>query len=499
MIQRNLPVLIPLVFLFASLVVSGFGIWKRQLAYPVALFATALAFGVALFGLQHVLTVGSISYRLGGWSPPIGIEYVLDPLAAFFTVVIVGIALLVLLHARIVVEHELPERSVAYYAVSMLFLTGLSGIIITGDLFNLYVFVEIASLSGYALVAVGEKQAPVAAFRYLLVGTIGASFYLLGLCFIYLESGSLNMADVAKILPALHSKPTVVVGVLLIVVGMGIKMALFPMHGWLPDAYTYAASTSSALLAPIGTKVAAYVLVRVLFFGFGVEYVRTELPIADVISWLSAAGIIFGSVMAMAQLEMKRMLAYSSIAQIGYVGLGIGLASPLGFIGAVLHVLNHALMKSCLFLVAANVRTSIGHSTIPSFDDSLRRQMPWTMAAFSVAALSMIGIPPMAGFFSKWYLALAGIEQSQWVFVAVILASSLLNAVYFFRVWERVYLRRPVEKHPVVHSESRIESREVRPSMLVPTTVLAIGILAMGLLNALVVELIIRKAIPPGL
>lgn len=496
----------PLTFLLAALIVPAIGIINRRLPYLIALLATVSSFGVGLVGLKHVLARGPMSYRLGGWVPPIGIEYVLDPLSAFVNLVVVGIALLVMIYARTSAELELSGKEGPYFSVIMLFLAGLTGMVVTADLFNLYVFLEIASLSGYALVAVGEKRATVAAFRYLLLGTIGASFYLLGLGFLFVETGSLNMADVAKLLPSLYGEPTVIAGAGLMVIGIGIKMAIFPLHGWLPDAYTYAPSTSSALLAPIGTKVAAYVLIRILFFLFQPNYMEFTLPFAHVLAWLSASGIIIGSVMAVAQKELKRMLAYSSVAQVGYIGLGIGIASPLGLTGAILHVLNHAFMKACLFMVAGNVRAQVGHSNIADFNESLRRRMPWTMASFTVSAISMVGLPPTAGFFSKWYLVLAGIEDSRWVFVGVILLSGLLNAVYFFRVLEKVYMRSPsgglagseLSREPDSTSHEDAQG-EVRFPMLLPTIILAAGILILGLFNAFIVTEVVTLMIPKGL
>jgi multicomponent Na+:H+ antiporter subunit D len=289
------------------------------------------------------------------------------------------------------------------------------------------------------------------------------------------------------------------------IIGMGIKMAIFPLHGWLPDAYTYAPSTTSALIAPIGTKVAAYVVIRILFFVFDVNHVSRTLPIADLLSWLAAIGILYGSVMAIAQNEMKRMLAYSSVAQIGYIGLGIGLANPLGFIGAVLHILNHAFMKGTLFLVSANIRKHFGHSDISRFDASFRKKLPWSMAALSLAALSMIGLPPTAGFFSKWYLALATIDRGNWLFLAVILISSLLNAVYFFRILERVYLA-PHLDHPEGEEPSRQEKRrtgslpgEEEFSLMAPAVILSFSLLLIGLGNTTIVKEIIQRIIPLGM
>lgn len=493
MILNNSPVLIPLILLAAAILIPLLAIKKKWIAYPVAMFASLLSVLVSILNIFRVLKDGTVHYYFGGWDPPVGIEYVLDHLSAFITITINVVAFFVLIHSKKVVEGDISEKQAPYYALVMLMLCGCNGIVLTGDLFNLYVFLEISALAFYGLISVGEKQSSVAAFRYLIMGTIGASFYLLGVGFLYSVTGSLNMADVKNILPSIQNEPAVLLALCLMVSGIGIKMAVFPLHGWLPDSYTYASSTSSALIAPIGTKIGAYVILRVLFFVFGINFVTRVVPVTDVLCWLAAIGIIYGSIMAIAQKEMKRMLAYSSVAQIGYIGLGIGLANPLGLIGAVLHVLNHAFMKSCLFLVAGNFRTKLGHSNIFKLNNSIRKKMPWTMAAFSVAALSMVGLPPMAGFFSKWYLVLGTIKNSSWILLGVILLSSLLNAVYFFRILEKVYLKSTTENN---QKNSDIEDQkrdEVSPSLLIPTLVLGGGLIILGLLNAFIVKGIIEK------
>ncbi len=368
----------------------------------------------------------------------------------------------------------------------------------TGDFFNLYVFLEISSLALYGIIAVGDKKSPVAAFRYLILGTVGGGFYLLGVGFLYFHTGTLNMADVKDILPLLGSQPVVYVALSLMVLGLGIKMALFPLHGWLPDAYTHAPSAASSIMAPIGVKIGAYSIFRIMFFVFGVHFVTSIFPIAGIITWMSAIGIIYGSVLAMAQDEMKRMLAYSSISQIGYIGLGIGLANQFGIIGAVLHILNHGLMKACLFLVVGNFRMKLGHSRISRFDNSVFRKMPYTSIALVVGALAMIGIPPTVGFFSKWYLALGTIEAHKWHLLVVILLSSLLNAVYFFRIIEKIFLTPSSNKKNAV-PEPEIKRSEVAASMLIPTLVIAFFLILFGLLNAFIVKGILYKILPPGI
>jgi multicomponent Na+:H+ antiporter subunit D len=245
---------------------------------------------------------------------------------------------------------------------------------------------------------------------------------------------------------------------------------------------------AAAILAAIQIEVAAYVIVRMMLTIFQPQYFIDIMPITTVIGWMAAAGIIFGSVMAIAQKDFKRMLAYSTVAQVAYIGLGIGLANQLGLIGALLHILNHAFMKSCLFLVAGGIRYQTGLHKISQFA-GLGRKMPLMMSAFTVAALSMVGIPPTAGFFSKWYLVLGGIEANNWVFVAVILASSLLTAVYFFRMIEKLFAT-PSGGDPAVE-----QAREPSARILTPIIILAAGIIVLGLINALIVSYVLQPVV----
>ncbi len=495
MIGSQYSVLVPVIFLLSALLIPLLGAIRQSLAQLTATFVSALALYFSVAGLHEVLIHGPISYHVAGWMPPIGIEFVLDPLAAFFCVLLSGVTLLVMIYGKVSVPFETPIKEIPFYSLSMLLLGGLTGMVMTGDLFNLFVFLEIAAVAGYALVAIGDRRAPIAAFRYLILGTIGTAFYLLGVAFLFISTGTLNMADMSRMLPLVQDTTPVILGLVLIILGIGLKMALFPMHIWMPDAYTYASSTAAALSAAIGTKVAAYVLLRIMFFMVEPDFLRNDLHLIQIVGFLGAAGVIWGSVMAICQKEMKRVLAYSSVAQVGYIALGIGLASPLGFIGAVLHALNHACMKACLFFVSGNLRLRQGHSFIPNMTNSLRSSMPWTSAAFALAAISMIGLPPTAGFFSKWYLVLGAIEQSHWIFLVVLLASTLLNAVYFFRVLERMYLK-PQEAGAVDASTQNIPRNEAPASMLVPTLVFAAGLLVLGLANAWIVTNVIVPMIP---
>ncbi|MEX0843896.1 MAG: monovalent cation/H+ antiporter subunit D family protein [Balneolaceae bacterium] len=489
MIGSQIPALIPVTYILFAILIPFIGLWKREITWHLSLLGTGITTFFSAWGFMHFIQTGeTIRYFFGGWAPPIGIEFVYDGLAAFIVLVINVIAFLVLIHSKEISKVEFPGKKMAYYSVSMLLMLGFNGMVLTGDLFNLYVFLEISSLSSYALIAIGEKRAPYAAFRYLIIGTVGGSLYLLGVGFLYTVTGTLNIIDMHEMLPQVIGHSSVIAALILMIVGVGVKAALFPLHGWLPDSYTFASSTSSALIAPIGTKVAAYILLRVVLFLFGVELIDTELPVTTIIGIFAGIGILYGSIMAIAQSELKKMLAYSSVSQIGYIIMGISLANPFGFIGAVLHILNHAMMKALLFLVSGSLRLKEGHSLITKFDNSYRKKYPWTMAAFTTAAISMVGLPPLAGFFSKWYLALGTIDNSNWLLLAVILISSLLNAVYFFRILEKVYLNNPEAESP--DETEVVERDEVGFSMMFPMAVMAIGLLLVGIFNAYIVNVI---------
>ena len=487
--ESQLPVYILASLFVGVLLVPALGLYRRTLAYPVALLSLLSYLFFATQGLAAVMESGAISYSMAGWSPPKGIELRVDMLSAFVVCVIATISVVVAVYARVAVRREIPEREVPFYSVMLIMLSGLTGIAMTGDLFNLYVFLEISSLSGYGLMAIGHRKAVVSAYRYLLIGTVGASFYLIGIGYLYVLTGSLNMADVAGRIAELDANPALIVSVAFIFVGVGLKMALFPMHLWLPDAYTYASSTATAIIAPVMTKVSAYVLIRMLFFIYDTELVTEKLPVTAVLTWLGLLGVVVGSIMAIAQTDAKRMLAYSSVAQVAYIAIGVGLANPLALIGAMLHILNHAAMKCCLFLVTGHVALQT-HSTRISAYTGLGRKMPWTFFAFTVSALAMVGIPPTNGFFSKWYLVRGGIDAGDWIAVGIIVASGLLTAVYFFRLIVRIYST-PPEGVVVLDGSDRPWS------MSLPTVAVACSLILLGLFNSWFVTEVLRKALPP--
>lgn len=487
----HLPVLIVVVPLAAALLVPLVAMLSTLLARVVSLLAVAISLVSAIGALARVLAEGNWHYYLGGWAPPWGIEYVIDPLSGMLAVLVAFFGVLAAFYAGPYLRDKSPTAQGSFYALFLLLNAGLLGMVATGDVFNLYVFLEISSLAGYALIAYGGNRATVAAFRYLIIGSVAASFYLLGIGYLYAVTGSLNMADLATLLPPLLDSRAVALAVGLIVIGMGTKMALFPLHIWLPDAYSFAPVPVAAFIPAVMAKVAAYVLYRVLYFVLGpVGPVALAL---DVVGWAAAIGILFGSLMAIAQRDLWRMLAYSSVAQMGYIALGFSLGNAAGIYGALLHVVNHAVMKGCLFMVAGGARWQSGIREVGQFVQASRR-LPWSMAAFVVAALSMIGLPPTGGFFSKWYLIRGSVEAGAWSYVAILVLSSLLTAVYFFRVIENAYLKEAPGEIQAVKGRGW----ELPPAMLGPILVLGMAVLVLGIFSEGIVVHILQLAVPQG-
>ncbi|HRD76031.1 MAG TPA: monovalent cation/H+ antiporter subunit D family protein, partial [Hyphomicrobiaceae bacterium] len=433
--MKSVTVHLPALQVVVPLVGALLSAWFRRgtAAWAFALLVSWLMPLISVALLLQVLQSGPISYHLGGWAPPWGIEYRVDLLNAFVLVLVSVVGAAIMPFARRSVAHEVEgDKQAWFYTMYLLCLTGLLGITITGDAFNVFVFLEISSLSTYVLIAMGkDRRALLAAYQYLILGTIGATFYIIGVGFLYLVTGSLNIVDIAQRLgPAASAAPRPVMAALaFMAVGVSLKLALFPLHVWLPGAYAHAPSVATAFLAGTATKVAIYVLIRFFFSVFGVAISFKALPVAEVLLVLSVAAMFIASLVAVFETDTKRMLAYSSLAQIGYITLGISLANASGLTGGVVHLFNHALMKTALFLALGAVAYRIGSVKLADLA-GIGRQMPLTMAAFVVGGLAIIGVPGTAGFVSKWYLAVGAFERGWWPLVFLLLASSLLAVVY---------------------------------------------------------------------
>ena len=470
MIESHLSLLIVVIPLLSAPIVAVLP--NGRLPWLVSTAVTWYVFVLACWQLLNIQTGNVINYELGGWAPPWGIEYRIDAANALVALIVAGIAAVTLPYALQSVAKEIPARQHSlFYAAFLLCFTGLLGITQTGDIFNLFVFLEISSLSSYALISLGrQRQALTAAYQYLIMGTIGATFFLIGVGLLYAMTGTLNMADLAQRLPALYEYRTVHTAFAFIMVGFALKLALFPLHLWLPNAYSYAPSVVTIFLAATATKVAVYVMLRVVFSVFDFSFIQGT-PTDELFLLLCVLGILMMSFYAIYQSDAKRLLAYSSVAQIGYMMLGLGLGSMLGVTATLVHMFNHALMKGALFMAIGAIVYQVGSSRIVNFT-GLGKHMPWTFAAIVIGGLSLIGVPGTAGFISKWYLVLAAIEQQQWLLVIVVLAGSLLAVIYVWKLVEVLYFK--------PETESTTNIKEAPLSLLIPTWILVLANIYFG-------------------
>lgn len=464
--MQHLPILQVLVPLLAAPVCIL--VRRPRATAMIAIAATWVSLWVSLQLLQSVLTTGSISYPIGGWAAPYGIEYRVDILSAFVLVIVSAIGAVVTPYAVKSIEKEVARHQIGlFYTAFLLCFAGLLGIAITGDVFNVFVFLEISSLSAYALIAMGsDRRALTAAFQYLIMGAVGATFIVIGIGMMYVMTGTLNMADLAERIPAVANTRTIPVAFAFLTVGITLKLALFPLHLWLPNAYTYAPSAVTAFIASTATKVAVYLLLRFFFTVFGVSFAFDVMQLDRVLMPLALVAVFSMSLVAIFQTNVKRMMAYSSVAQIGYMILGISMASVTGLTAGILHLFNHALTKGALFMALGCVMYSLGSVELSAMR-GLGRRMPWTMGAFVAAGLSLIGVPLTVGFISKWYLILGAIERGWWPVAGLVVVTSLMAVVYIWKVIEAAYFSEAPETSTPV--------QEAPLALLVPTWVLVVA------------------------
>lgn len=465
-----LQILVP--FIAAPIIVL---IGSRKLAWPIAFAASAISFVIAALLLTSVLDGSVISYHMGGWAPPVGIEYRVDAANAFVLLLVSAISTVVLPYARTSIGNEVSARHhTLFYTAYLLCFSGLMGVAITGDAFNVFVFLEISSLSTYVLVAQGaerDKRALTASYDYLIMGTIGATFFVIGIGFLYMATGTLNMADLADRIADQGDSRTIRAAFAFIVVGIGLKVAMYPVHRWLPNAYSFAPSAITAFLAATATKVAVYVLLRFIFSVFQPAFLFEVNTLEFIILPFALVAMFACSFVAVFQSDFKMMLAFSSVAQIGYILLGISFLNETGVTAAIIHLFNHGITKAALFMAVGAYVFSAGGS----FYDTMRglgRRMPLTSAAVVIAGLSLIGVPGTAGFISKWVLVQGALEKGWWPIAILIVASSLLAVIYVWRVIEVLYMQKTPED---------CEVREVPMSMLVPMWILALACIWFGL------------------
>lgn len=449
-----------------------------RLAWMLSILGTgaAVIFSLILLGLVQTTPTGVVSYAMGGWAPPMGIEFRVDALNGMILLLVTMMAFLASIFSWPTVLAEIPTRKRSlFYSAFLVCVAGLAGVAITGDAFNMFVFLEISSISTYVLVALGagrDRRALPAAFEYLVMGTIGATFFVIGVGFLYAATGTLNMVDISQTLPEMTDSRTVQAGFAFIVVGLGLKAAMWPLHQWLPNAYSYSPSFVTVFLSATATKVALYALIRFLFTVFKPDFAFEQASFGLIFMPLGIAAMVACSFQAVFQTDVRRMLAYSSVAQVGYMLLGISLGTMAGLSAGLFHLLNHAMIKGCLFMAVAGVVLTYQGTHVRDFA-GLGRSAPWTMTAFAIAALSLIGVPLTAGFQSKLQLGYALFEQGMWWAVLLVVFSSFLAVIYMGRILEAVFFQPP--------ANPRKKRQEAPLLLLIPLWVLALANIWFGI------------------
>ncbi|NLA11082.1 MAG: monovalent cation/H+ antiporter subunit D family protein [Firmicutes bacterium] len=452
--------------------------WRKQACAPLTVLVCGGLFVMALLYGREMLIGGPFYQAVADWPPPWGIEIAIEPVSALMIVLITGLYLLIALFSSRALTKEINQDSIGWYYVEFLLcLTAMLGLVITHDIFNMYVFIEVVGISACALVvSKGDRTSTEASLKYLILATIGSGFILLAIGMLYMITGHLNMRFAGAILAQSAGQYPYMIWIMmtLFVVGFGIKSALFPLHLWLPDAHASAPSPSSAILSSLVVKVYIIALFKLFFIVFGNEFYQAS-NVRYLLIILGASAMLFGSFFAFVQLDLKRRLAYSTVAQLGYIYLGLGLATPWAIVAAFYHLMVHALMKTCLFLCAGAIYYQTGEKKVTRLRN-IGYTMPLTAGSFTVAAFSMVGLPLTGGFISKYLLAVESMGASYPYFIALIVLSGLLNAAYYFPIiWQFYFVsaEQPVEKR-TFHKD------KIPFSMQLPIIITAAGIIVLG-------------------
>jgi multicomponent Na+:H+ antiporter subunit D len=474
---EQLPIINLLLFLLMALVIP---LLKRK-PFKITLILGFVVLGLVLISsgylLWYVNNVEVIHYTFGGHEARFGIEFIVDPFSALFTTIIAGLAAIIYIYSSGDATEGIEKTEYGrYYVLLFILLMSMFGILYTNDLFNTYVFIEILSITTCAIISIKKKKDTyTSAFRYVMMNELGSLSYLFGVALIYMATGFTNITLISEsIQNAYASYPVnIIVALGFMIIGLGIKAAIFPFHIWLPDAHSAAPSTSSAILSAIVIKVYILVLVKVLFRVFKLD-ILNEMNISTILLVLAGVAMIMGSVFAIAQKDVKRMLGYSSVAQMGYILLGIGLLSFEGLRAAFFHILSHGLMKTALFLSVGEIIYYKKTRKVNDFD-GMGFIMPVAMGVFSIAALGMIGIPLTSGFISKLNLGVAVLDQNQIIFLVILIVSSLLNVIYYLPIIILAFLKNEKYRY-------RLKSIEPTPrTMIAPLVLLGVLIVVVGL------------------
>lgn len=433
--------------------------------------------------LSMVQISGVILYEFGNWQPPWGIAFKIDGINIGLQIIFSSFVLITTFYSRKIFLSEIhPEDSGKAYSLWLLAVGSLNGIILTNDIFNLFVFLEISALSSISLIALGagmNRKALLAAFNYLIIGAIGATFYVIGVGFAYSMTGTLNMSDlVIQLSQYSTGQLAIFAGMSFMLIGLMVKSAVFPLHLWLPPAYSYAPSAVSTLFAALATKAILYFFVRLIYevFTFYDHYLIIFLDY--VLMPLSVTAIFVGTIIAIYQDDLKKLLAYSSIAQIGYITLAFSMNDQSGIAAGFIHIFNHALIKGGLFMAIGYFAFSSQDRVTLSSINGYGQKYPITSFALLICGVSLIGIPLTNGFVSKLYLFQALYYNHMFITIALVAISSALAVIYFWKIVESLWF-----------SSIKTEVASEDPAIYIPLWIVAISIIIFGVFSAPIVDL----------
>ena len=470
MVNPALLVAVPLGLAFA---IPLFALFRKDAVKYIPPAALAFNLVVSLLLLPKVLE-NPLIVSIGGWQPPFCINLVAGPVGILFSAMIALVGLLVSVYALDYIKEGPTEK---YHMLYLLLLTGATGVVLTGDIFNLFVFFEILCISSYALVAyLRDKGGIESAVKYLIQGAVGSSLLLIGIGLLYGQFGTLNMADIAEKIDS-ASPMSLFVPMVLLITGLEVEAAIFPLNAWLPDAHSSAPSSISAILSGIAIEVGLYAVVRVIFTIFGAQGFLPFLALLGILT------LLIGEMCAFSQNNIKRMLAYSSIGQIGLILFALAIATSYGVTGGLFQLVNHTLSKAVLFLAVGYMIYRTGSKEISSLE-GMGKKMPLTCLAFTIGAFSLVGLPPFIGFPSKFLVvraALATKETYFYVLIGLALLGTVIEGAYFFRVVQVLYFK---------GEKSNPGRKEAPVTALIPMFTFVALILVVGIYPKLVTDVL---------
>ncbi|WP_164508976.1 complex I subunit 5 family protein [Clostridium rectalis] len=459
---------------------------NKNIVKAISLITFILCLIMHIINLKYVIDYGRYFYRIGHFNAPYGIEFHVGIIESIIGTLFMFVSVMITWYSIYNIHYDIKEEKISFYYLLVNILLGaLLGIVFSNDMFNVFVFIEIGNLASCGIVIVKDKKENIkAGMKYLIMSCLGSGLVLMGIAFLYSITGYLNMSYIHKSLVTVHENYSniILITLGLFTVGIGVKSAMFPLHIWLPDAHSSAPTSSSAILSSLVLKGYIIFFIKILYRVFG-RGIISNFPIFNIILILGCLGMIFGSVFAIMQRNLKKIIAYSSVAQIGYIFFAIGLGTELGIIIAIFHIISHAITKAALFLCAGDIIHATGYKEISNFK-GLGKEMPYILTLFFIASLSMIGIPLLPGFISKWYLALGSMQVNKGFFIVVILVSSLLNAIYYFPISINAFFGEENLKGKVFKGKSKPLKQ------ILPIGILVFAMIGIGFGSSIIIDLI---------